>query len=188
MESTPVIISGDDIFRGIYADYNFSNRKIRNAYETYRVNCYNLTSTQHRTLTKNLAKRWYVSGTWKRSIRTLSASDRRFLSSLAYQITADRCRKKTGIELDPPFCLSRLAQASLPVQKQVWSYTALLSAYTVRDTIGVILSFVVDPRRPHWLRCVKALPNGARCNRARRADHHACALHQGSSSFPVCAP
>lgn len=187
MENTTHIISGDELFRSIYADYNFSNRKIRNAHETYRVNRYKLTSTAHRTLTTNLTKRWYVGGSWKRSIRTLSASDRRFLSSLAYQITADRCRKKSGIELDAPFCLSRLAQASLPAQNQVWLYTALLSAYTVRDTLGVILSFVVDPCRPHGARCVKALPDGSRCNGARRAGH-ACALHQGSSSFPVCAP
>ena len=104
------------------------------------------------------------------------------LSKIAYDITVSRVWKVKQISLDPVYN-PHTVLTNPKLTQEILLYHQSLIPYIIKDVIGIILVYSIDPCFPNHLRCSKEDKNKTRCNQLRIPPSWSCREHQHNQYF-----
>jgi len=203
-----LVVTAFDLYRSLFGDCAYSMfSEMKGARP---MNVFQISSIQYRDLTQCIKKYLSVKRCSARFAfrRSLTSKGLEFLSELAYEITVSRVWAVKHRSLDPvynPYCPPPFSE----VGTEALVHSQILLTYLIKDVVGIILMYSIDPCLPNHLRCSKentserptpqseATPpglrvaegsgagglnevNGTRCNRLRLVPGGSCADHRNN--------
>lgn len=173
---TSLVITAFDLYSSLFGDCAYS---IFSGLKGMRsLNFFQIPSDQYTNLTRGIKQYLTVKKCSSRTaFRDVTAKGLKLLSEIAYKITVSRVWAVKHRSLDPVY------NPASEIKNEALAYYQNLSPYLIKDVIGIILMYSVDPCVPNHLRCSKENQDGTRCNELSVSALDSCVKHQNNPYY-----
>ena len=185
-----LVVTAFDLYSSLFGDCAYS--MFSEMKETRSMNVFQISNDRYRDLTRRIKQYLTVKKCSARSaFRDVTTKGLELLSELAYEITASRVWTVKQRSLDPvynPYRPPPFPEIGIEVTAEgrpplAVVYFQILSVYLIKDVIGIILMYSIDPCLPNHVRCSGENKDGTRCNRLRAVPSGSCLDHTNSPYF-----
>ena len=175
---TSLVVTSFDLYSSLFADCAYS---IFSGLRTPRsMNHFQISSDQYTSWTHCIKKYLTVKKCSRRqAFKDVTPKGMKLLNKLAYEITVSRVWDVKGQSLDPVYNSNR-PPSSPEIKNEALIYSQSLSPYLIKDVIGIILTYSIDPTLSNHLRCSKETKDGIRCNQLSVNSLGSCLKHKDS--------
>ena len=175
---TNLVVTSFDLYSSLFADCAYS---IFSGLRTPRsMNHFQISSDQYTRWIHCIKNYLIVKKCSRRqAFKDVTPKGMKCLNKLAYEITVSRVWDVKGQSLDPVYNPHR-PPSSPEIKNEVLIYSQSLSPYLIKDVIGIILTYSIDPTLSNHLRCSKETKDGIRCNQLSVNPLGSCLKHKHS--------
>ena len=176
-----LVVTAFDLYSSLFGDCAYS--MFSEMKGDRPMNVFKISNDQYRDLTCWIKKYLTVKKCSARyAFRNVTSKGLELLSKLAYEITVSRVWAVKHRSLDPVYNPYNPLPFS-EVGTEALVYSQILSTYLIKDVIGIILMYSIDPCLPNHLRCSKENKDGTRCNLLRWVPTGSCLDHKNNPYF-----
>jgi len=171
---TSLVVTAFDLYSSLFGDCAYSI--FSGLKRTRSMNAFQISSDQYSNLTHCIKKYLGVKKCSSRvAFRDVTPKGLKLLNKLAYEITVSRVWDVKYRSLDPIYNPNR---PTSEIRNEALIYSQSLSPYLIKDVIGIILTYSIDPTLPNHLRCSKENKDGTRCNQLSVSFLDSCMKHK----------